>query len=150
MTIPFRAKQKESTTLPKQSTPRKGTETTNSTFQFCSRLETIYTPQGDGNPFLYRVSIKSPKKQSTPRKGTETYCFAHILPKLIETIYTPQGDGNRSAKFKLFRFSRNNLHPARGRKLACGSSHCSCHCKKQSTPRKGTEIRSGTRYSRRQ
>ena len=116
MTIPFRAKQKESTTLPKQSTPRKGTETGRFCPRSFPRSETIYTPQGDGNPgsgwagpscwgnnlhpargrklLCCHDRCARPRKQSTPRKGTET-----------DSVLSCASMG-----------MRNNLHPARGRK----------------------------------
>ena len=56
----------------KQSTPRKGTETT------------VYI-QPDFLPLV---------KQPTPRKGTETLHVLFYTHGLPETTHTPQGDGN--------------------------------------------------------
>ena len=80
----------------KQSTPRKGTETSMLWGGCMAFMETIYTPQGDGNYCRILSVCFMLTKQSTPRKGTETSCSAR--PKILaqETIYTPQGDGNAS------------------------------------------------------
>ena len=55
-----------------QSTPRKGTETLRSLHLLRSGIDTIYTPQGDGNSSQARNMGKVRVIQSTPRKGTET------------------------------------------------------------------------------
>ena len=104
-------------TLMKQPTPRKGTETPDSPWRrqrpdgnnprpargrklpvftplFAPFFETTHTPQGDGNLDLRRA--------------------AHPVH---ETTHTPQGDGNRSYASNSPLLSRNNPHPARGRKL---------------------------------
>ena len=122
----------------KQSTPRKGTNTS-----------------------MPRIRISAIAKQSTPRKGTNTHPLAYPEPEQNETIYTPQGDEyrKRSCSWKLL--LRNNLHPARGRiphlvpvkdlvdretiYTPQGDEYLSFHFRlspaetKQSTPRKGTE-----------
>ena len=79
----------------------------------------------------------------------------------FETIYTPQGDGNSFSSSANLPSVRNNLHPARGRKLADYEEESQKRAEtiytpqgdgnfaplqamsviltKQSTPRKGTE-----------
>ena len=61
-----------------------------------------------------------------------------VIKHLVnETTHTPQGDGNFSVKLvMLILHSRNNLHPARGRKL---SFECACNLRFVKIPRKGTE-----------
>ena len=78
--------------------------------------ETTHTPQGDGNSISSLI---------------QSGC-------LQETTHTPQGDGNNNARMSLLLSSRNNPHPARGRKplMARGAA---CTLMKQPTPRKGTE-----------
>ena len=94
--------------------------------QYLCPMETIYTPQGDGNPSLSEVQPYLRRKQSTPRKGTETYEEGTeiaewnakqstprkgtetgnallLLPYFLrETIYTPQGDGNCALSMSLW------------------------------------------------
>ena len=75
--------------------PREGTETY--TIQRAHRAsgETIYTPQGDGNHGVHPAGLLA----------------------IGETTHTPLGDGNASRSVLYTRFTRNNPHPARGRKL---------------------------------
>ena len=115
MTIPFRAKQKESTTLPKQSTPRKGTETRAQAGQAPPAGETIYTPQGDGNCSAAMIVVPDPGNNLHPARGRKRFPVTRSW-KLLETIYTPQGDGNELPCPYGNNCMRNNLHPARGRK----------------------------------
>ena len=82
-------------TLRKQPTPRKGTETAGALGLFYCQPETTHTPQGDGNRICGTVT------------GVEK-----------ETTHTPQGDGNQKTNARSFAITRNNPHPARGRKLA--------------------------------
>ena len=106
----------------------------------CMILETTHTPQGDGNfhsqnrisaecsrnnphpargrkPVINRSVRDKIRKQPTPRKGTETPYSPVSLQRSCETTHTPQGDGNRSYASTSPLLSRNNPHPARGRKL---------------------------------
>ena len=85
----------------KQPTPRKGTET--------RTLLLI--------PFIYG-------KQPTPRKGTETHMLFLNLCMILETTHTPQGDGNFHSQNRISaECSRNNPHPARGRKPGAASRY---------------------------
>ena len=130
--------QKECAALPKQPTPRKGTETR--PFQTLSRgaRETTHTPQGDGNRGIIQSEsnpretthtpqgdgnlgdmlqmIKSEQKQPTPRKGTETLipfvCFIFVTKQP-----TPRKGTETQAPRDRQAVERNNPHPARGRKL---------------------------------
>ena len=102
----------------------------------CSFAETTHTPQGDGN-----------------------LVFTSLRPPSRETTHTPQGDGNQKTNARSFAITRNNPHPARGRKRQ-RAAHCDPHVEtthtpqgdgntgnrfaggkseKQPTPRKGTE-----------
>ena len=102
--------------MPKQPTPRKGTETNQASYLVLICLETTHTPQGDGNHIsLIGIGLVDGMKQPTPRKGTET----------VKVVYHRVRSGN-------------NPHPARGRKPA--RRRDSLHApEKQPTPRKGTE-----------
>ena len=133
--------QKECAALPKQPTPRKGTETDIiDAFGLLNRnnphpargrkrvihspfssffIETTHTPQGDGNiSFSPWISIRSASKQPTPRKGTETSASRPGSPSGLP---------------------RNNPHPARGRKPSRIYPTILLATWKQPTPRKGTE-----------
>ena len=81
--------------------------------------ETIHTPQGDENSGLMGLAHLIFMKQSTPRKGTKTRT------------------GSRTG----CRISRNNSHPARGRKLVQLPPGFGPTSRKQPTPRKGTKTR---------
>ena len=77
--------------------------------------ETTHTPQGDGNPGQSELAL-SQKKRPTPRKGTETRLLVGMSLGVLETTHTPQGDGNFCIFVIGIADSRNNPHPARGRK----------------------------------
>ena len=101
--------------------------------------EASYTPQGDGN-FTWAISSRAPAREAsyTPQgdgnqrrdvdtgvgitettytpQGDENLVFFSALTRSAETTYTPQGDENQSMGLLRMSTSRNNLHPARGRK----------------------------------
>lgn len=78
----------------KQLTPRKGTVTPSTRANLASTIETTHTPQGDGN--MVRVImgfLAIVLKHITPRKGTVTRPAPCMCPRRShETTYTPQGD----------------------------------------------------------
>ena len=102
-------------------------------------LETIYTPQGDGNELPCPYGNNCMRNNLHPARGRKPPCTDQEFFSAYETIYTPQGDGNVFSpimifshhlkqstprkgtetrlrlKARLFRLG-NNLHPARGRK----------------------------------
>ena len=111
--------QKECAALPKQPTPRKGTETALRTAGRRRFRETTHTPQGDGN------------------KALEILKFCNV----DEILFTPQGDGNSHHSGRMLIKTGNNPHPARGRKLGWCLLGLRGAAWKQPTPRKGTETR---------
>ena len=80
--------------LPKQPTPRKGTET------------------ADFEPLLAAAIGNN----LHPARGRKLSASSSPAQSEFETTYTPQGDGNPFALKIIYLPSRNNLHPARGRK----------------------------------
>ena len=79
-------------------------------------LETTHTPQGDGN--LQRRSNALPlRKQPTPRKGTETSGSISTPVKSNPKQPTPRKGTETHYNLPPYKYTRNNPHPARGRKL---------------------------------
>ena len=103
--------------VPKQPTPRKGTETCRCSSGRQPEPETTHTPQGDGNTSMFDGFSRS-----------------------LETTHTPQGDGNIAVCNAMLEDSGNNPHPARGRKLISFVKSVS-QFQKQPTPRKGAETK---------
>ena len=124
--------------MPKQPTPRKGTETRHRSDTKASSCRNNLHPARGRKLGLYSIaSCFGVKKQPTPRKGTETQVHTIDSVEILETIYTPQGDGNPAKPSRLLRGSRNNLHPARGRKSEAVLDIVAANEKKP--PREGTE-----------
>ena len=155
--------QKECAALPKQPTPRKGTETPDQILVSGVDLETTHTPQGDGNLFRI-INVTSIRRNNPhPARGRKPMTSTSSAFR-AETTHTPQGDGNpdrlnwwipgrrnnphpaRGRKLRLCCsgaiVDRNNPHPARGRKLFA-LNMCHQNSTKQPTPRKGTETTAG-------
>ena len=64
-----------------------------------------------------------------------------ILCPFAETTYAPSGDENINEVTNRLANGRNNLHPARGRKLRCLQAKSAGAERKQPTPRQGTKTR---------
>ena len=79
------------------------------------RYETTHTPQGDGNVLSHQIRVDK-MKQPTPRKGTETFCIFVI--GIADSRNNPHpARGRKPAPSYSFRLSTGNSpHPARGRK----------------------------------
>ena len=73
-------------------------------------------PPGDEN-FAQRIGFCKDMKQLTPRQGTKTAAQVPFDYFSHETTYTPLGDENECKCGKSSFVMRNNLRPARGRKL---------------------------------
>ena len=101
----------------KQLTPRQGTKTLLcQASAFASPLETTYAPSGDENfTRCSEAAFSSFAKQLTPRQGTKTRIECAACSLIDETTYR---QGTKTApRLLLIQSMRNNLHPARGRKL---------------------------------
>ena len=99
----------------KQPTPRKGTETTFSRPLDCPFQETTHTPQGDGNSRGMILTVPISETTHTPQGDGNSLLFQNVWI-VTETTPTPQGDGNISSSKLSSHSTRNNPHPARGRK----------------------------------
>ena len=119
--------------VPKQSTPRQGTE---------MFFHNIVPPKKGNNQRPVRgrkwewmsASSLMALKQSTPRQGTEMGVDVCLISHGIETINAPSGDGNmRGISFR--HCTMKKLLPRQGTET---SSHCRILNTKQSTPRQGT------------
>ena len=101
--------------LPKRFIPRKGTETARKAVdEKFGSLETIYTPQGDGNLDSSLASLRWMPKRFIPRKGTETKIAVSHKNTARETIYTPQGDGNLDGTLQKERKQMKRFIPRKG------------------------------------
>lgn len=102
----------------KQPIPRKGTETSRPARRIPGAREIPHTPQGDGN-----------------------VAKLNTFTRLKEIPYTPQGDGN-SSQFSTDSSGdfQNDLHPARGRKLALITNKQIFTARKNSRPARGRKL----------
>ena len=129
--------QKECAALPKQPTPRKGTETPDQILVSGVDLETTHTPQGDGNPDRLNWWIPGRRNNPHPARGRKLRlcCSGAIVDR--NNPHPARGRKQRLAG-ESSGYNGNNPHPARGRKPR-DRNRTGIFCKKQPTPRKGTE-----------
>ena len=129
------------TELPKQSTPRKGTNTKRS---FCSSFqfaETIYTPQGDEYTRSISAAVPMVETIYTPQGDEYPMCLRVVAVPLRNNLHPARGRIPDRTELN-HHHRRNNLHPARGRILEMLERRVFA-VKKQSTPRKGTNTAVG-------
>ena len=149
--------------VPKQPTPRKGTETA---FEFVEVITIGNNPHParGRKHFSYSSLLRPARNNPHPARGRKPAVHEPLLC-VFETTHTPQGDGNSVEPVYVLLFLkqptprkgtetctvssytrqlRNNPHPARGRKPLTPHAG-SIVPAKQPTPRKGTETPS-SRY----
>ena len=102
-------------------------------------METIYTPQGDGNIGFIRQSVECKETIYTPQGdgNVQPEMAQYLCP--METIYTPQGDGNPSLSEVQPYLRRKQSTPRKGTETYEEGTEIAEWNAKQSTPRKGTE-----------
>ena len=101
-------------------------------------LETIYTPQGDGNELPCPYGNNCMRNNLHPARGRKPPCTDQEFFSAYETIYTPQGDGNVFSPIMIFSHHLKQSTPRKGTEThSAYNPHCISQ--KQSTPRKGTE-----------
>ena len=101
--------------LPKQLTPRKGTETSaHRSPPAGSAYETTPTPQGDGNSPEAAALPLPPETTYTPQ-GDGNSLVTALFTMSGETTYTPQGDENPTPPFRFIIAIMKHPPPARGR-----------------------------------
>ena len=103
-------------------------------------LETIYTPQGDGNELPCPYGNNCMRNNLHPARGRKPPCTDQEFFSAYETIYTPQGDGNVFSPIMIFSHHLKQSTPRKGTEThSAYNPHCISQ--KQSTPREGTETR---------
>ena len=83
----------------------------------CPFAEITYTPSGDENREQAIPLLPDAEITHTPPGDENSVSVSISISSVTEITHTPPGDENTTTGGMLLIYTRNNLHPARGRKL---------------------------------